>query len=298
MKVIAGSSNQKLASAISTELDIPELRVDLHFFPNGEKQVCINDEIQGENVVLVQSFSRPVDEHIMETLLMIDALERLGARHVNVVIPWLGYSLQDKAFRMGEPISAAVIARLISHAHTKRAFLLDIHNSSTPGFFSIPTHHLSATDMFVTYVKTTFKNHDVAVASPDFGGLKRANSFANLLDTELIKIDKHRDLKSREIVKMGLSGDVRGKTIILLDDVIVSGSTAMKAATLLKEAGAEAIYFMATHGIFTDDSIQQLAASDLDGVVVTDSIAHPELPPEITQLPTGPLFAAALRSWV
>ena len=150
------------------------MKTEITKFANGEKRIWIKENVSGSDVVLIQSLSYPVDENIIELLLLIDALERAGAKDVHLIIPWLGYSLQDKVFRPGEAIAAKVVANLISNSNVKRVYLLDVHNTSIPGFFSIPTSHLTAMDIFVTYVKNNFAGSDLIVASPDFGGLKRA----------------------------------------------------------------------------------------------------------------------------
>ncbi len=298
MKLLSGSSNQALGASIAKTLGIQELSVDLSKFANGEKRVWIKDTVQGENVIVVQSFSHPTDEHIIETLLIADALERFGARHVNLVIPWLGYSLQDKSFRAGEPIAAKVVANLISHAYVKRVFLLDLHNSSTPGFFSVPSHHLSAQNILADHARTVIGLENTVIASPDFGGLKRSHVFAGLLDIALVKLDKHRDLHSGEITEMGLSGDVTGKKVLLLDDIILSGGTAIEAARLLKEHGAKEVHFLATHGVFVNEGLKKIGASALDSVIISNSIAQATLPETIKQLDCAPVFAEALKGWL
>jgi ribose-phosphate pyrophosphokinase len=252
MKIIAGSSNPDVAHKIAKHLQLPLVNTEITYFANGEKRVWVKESLKGQNVVLIQSFSHPVDEHLMELLLLADACERAGARNINAVIPWLGYSLQDKVFRDGEPIAAKVVANLISGAHIKRAFLLDLHNSSTPGFFDIPTQHLSASDVFSKYIHQHFSAENMIVASPDFGGLKRARMFAEKLGAPLVNIDKHRDLHTGEVESKSVNGEVEGKDIIIFDDIINSGSTIVSASELLKAQGAKSVHFCATHGIFAN----------------------------------------------
>ncbi len=297
MKLISGSSNPALAHSIATHMQIEEIPVEISHFANGEKRVWIKEQVKGENLALVQSFSAPVDEHIMEFLLMADALERLGARHVNLIVPWMGYSLQDKVFREGEPIAAKVVANLVSSAYIKRAILLDLHNSSTPGFFSVPTQHLSALELFAQYCRTTYDLANSVVASPDFGGLKRARVFAEKLGVELVNIDKHRDLHTGQASAMGVTGSVQGKTVLIFDDVINTGSTVVTAAELLKKEGAQAVHFLATHGVFAHDGVQTVTASSVDSVVVTNSIAQPENTGKVKVIDCAPLFAEALSGW-
>ncbi len=296
MKIFSGSSNQLIAQQIAKQLGSELGEVEISSFANGEKRIWIKESVKGENVVIVQSFSHPADEYLIEFLLLADALERAGARHINVVIPWLGYSLQDKIFREGEPIAAKVIANLISNAHAKRVFLLDLHNSSTPAFFSIPTQHSSAMNLFADYFKSTFDMKNFIVASPDFGGLKRARGFAEKLGLHLINIDKNRDLKSGEITGMGVNGEVAGKSIVIFDDIINSGSTIISAAELLKKNGAQEVHFFATHGIFAK-GYDAVVNSKVDSVVVTNSIDQKIQHPKIKVLDASSIFAEALQTW-
>lgn len=298
MKVIAGSSNLKLAQEIAQCLGLEMVSTEITTFANGEKRVWVTDSIRGENLILVQSFSYPTDEHVMEFLLLVDALQRMGARHINAIIPWMGYSLQDKVFREGEPIAARVVADLVSNSYIKRAFLLDLHNSSTPGFFSIPTDHLSAMNLFVEYVKTNFKVEESVVASPDFGGLKRARTFAEKLNVDLVNIDKHRDLTTGKTTALGLhGGDVKGKNVFILDDVINSGSTVVTAGQFLKAEGAKSVHFMATHGLFADNGAKRINDSEIDSVVVTNSVDQPAASQKIKTISCASLFCEALSAW-
>ncbi len=287
-----------LAKGIADQLHVPFGKVDISYFANGEKRIWVTEPVKGENVVLVQSFSSPADEHIVEFLLLSDALERMGARHINAVIPWMGYSLQDKVFREGEPIAAKVVANMISSTYTKRVFLLDLHNSSTPGFFSVPTQHLSATDLFIEYVQKTFGLENIAVASPDFGGLKRARTFAEKLSVPLVNIDKSRNLHTGEAKALGLSGDVKGKTVLIFDDVINSGSTIVETAEIVKEHGAKSVHFLATHGIFANHGAQRVQDSLVDSVVVTNSIPQSGRFDKIKVIDASKVFAEALTTWV
>jgi ribose-phosphate pyrophosphokinase len=304
MKIVSGSANPELARSIAAQFNQPLVEVEISQFANGEKRVWIKGDVRGENIVLVQSLCHPTDQHIIELLLLTDALERMGARHINLVMPWMGYSLQDKVFREGEPIAAKVIADLISNSYIKRAFVLDLHNSSTPGFFSISTQHLSGMNLFVDYIKNTLDTSRVIVASPDFGGLKRARNFAKKLDVPLVNIDKHRDLDTGKVRSNDVTGDVSGKIVVVFDDVINSGGTVVSTAELLKERGAEAVYFCSTHGIFANNGAEQIQASVVDQVIVTNSIPKPpsgtapDTFSKIHYLDISQLFADALRPWL
>lgn len=297
MKLIAGSSNPQLAKALSHELNTPLVDVELTTFANGEKRVWIKEKIEGQDVVLLQSFSSPVDAHLIECLLIIDALERLGAKDVQVVIPWLGYSLQDKVFRDGEPIAAKMVANIISHSYVKRVYLVDLHNTSITGFFDVPTTHVTAMQPFAAVAKSSYNSKDIVVASPDFGGMKRARQFATLVDADLVNIDKTRNLKTGEVTAVGLHGDVTDKVVIVYDDIIVGGSTVAETADLLKREGAKAVHFYSTHGLFVGDALKKITDSTVDSVLVSNSVAHEKLPDNIKTLNIAPLLAQTLAEW-
>lgn len=308
MNIISGSSNPELAKLITQSLNqkVPELNsqlveIEISKFANDEKRVWIKDEdkVRGQKICLVQSFSKPVDENLVETLLIIDALERLGAKEVSLVIPWMGYSLQDKVFREGESIAAKVVADTISNSFVSRVFLLDLHNPSIPGFFSVPTYHLSAGNLFIDYLKSNDYLNNAVVVSPDFGGLKASRSFAKKLDLPLLNIDKSRDFKTGIVTAHSLrGGEIAGKNAIIFDDVIVSGGTAAQAAGLLKKEGALKVIFATTHGIFCNNGINIIAQSEIDHVVISNSITQTEKLNKIKQVDLSALFVNALIDWI
>ena len=305
MLIIAGSSNKSLAENIVKSLqgrgentELLACNIDKH--ANGEKKIKILDEdkVRGKKVCILQSFSDPVDENIIETLLIADALERIGARSASIIIPWMGYSLQDKVFTPGEPISAKVVANVISNSFIKRVFLLDLHNSSIPGFFSIPTDHFFADQLFIEYLKKNQLLNNSVVVSPDFGGIKRARTFAKKVNLPLLNIDKNRDLSTGEVTANAIhGGSVVGKNVLLFDDVIVSGGTVIETAKLLKENGAEKIIFYATHGIFCNNALEKIEKSDLDKVVVTNSIEQKTESKKLEILNLSEIFAQELLNW-
>ncbi len=298
MKLLAGSSNVQFATALGEKLGIPLVSTELSTFANGERKVRITEHLAGEDVVLVQSFSEPVNEHIMEFLLLVDATERLGARNVHVIIPWMGYSLQDKVFLPGEPVSAKVIANLVSTSFVRRVYLLDLHSNSIPAFFSTPTAHLSAMESFAQHVQERFDTTQIVVASPDFGGMKRARQFAQQLQVPLVNIVKHRDLKTGAVTAEEIHGSVAGKIVVLFDDVIMSGGTVKETSDLLKKNGAAETHFYSTHGVFTNDAKRLLAESSINSIVITNSLAHDNLPEKITTLDITPAFVAQLEDWL
>ncbi len=297
MLLLSGSSNQVLADKIAADLNLSKVAVDIAKFPNGEKKIQLSGDVHGQNIVIVQSLTGNVDEMIVEYLLLSDALERMGARHVNAIIPWLGYSLQDKVFSPGEPMSAKVIANLISNSYTKRVILLDLHNNSIPGFFSVPTQLLSAMPVFVDYIKQNLNKNPV-ICSPDFGGLKRARDLAIQLGYDLVNIDKTRDLKSGQVTHVEVHGDVKGKTVILFDDCIVAGGTVVETSRVLKEQGAAAVHFIVTHGLLVGDAKTKIQNSQVDSVVVTDSIIHVDLPSKFRVVSVSPILSAAIKQWI
>lgn len=298
MKLISGSSNRALANQVATSLGIPMLEVELTDFANGERRVYITEQVRGERIVILQSFSQPVNDHIMEFLLIADALERMGAKAALLVCPWMGYSMQDKVFREGEPIAAKVIANLVSHSFVERVYLMDLHNISIPGFFSIPTYHISAEKLFELYLTERFDLDRSVIVSPDFGGLKRARSFARRLELPLANIDKNRDLKTGDVTAVDLHGEVTDKQAFVFDDVILSGNTAVEAAKLLKEQGASSVHFIATHALLTSGSRDTLNHPTLDSIIVTNTIEHDDLPSNFTVLDAGDLFAEELKVWM
>lgn len=274
MRIFSGSSNLPLAKALATKLNSTVSEIDLSKFPNGEMRVWIKDDVRRENVVLVQSFSGPVDFHIIEFALIADALKRCGARKIIGVIPWLGYSLQDKAFRPGEPIAAKVIADFISR-EVKRHILVNLHSDSITGFFPVPATQVSALETFVRYAKDKGIENAVVV-SPDFGGIKRARVFAHKLNLPLININKERNRMTGEITVHGISTPVKGKTCLVIDDIISTGSTLLETARILRKEGAETIRFFATHALFANGSHKKFAESELDELVVTDTVLIPK----------------------
>lgn len=297
MRILSGSSNEPLAQKIAEKLKTTLVPVEISTFPNGEKRVWISDSVKGETIAIVQSFSGNVDSEIIEFLLLADALERGGARHVHAIIPWMGYSLQDKVFRAGEPIAAKVVANLVSTAFIKRVQLLDLHNTSIPGFFSIPTQHLSALELFVKYSQDTFDLQKAVVVSPDFGGLKRARVFADSLNLELANIDKTRHLETGIVTPQKISGEVEGKTCLVFDDVINTGSTVKQVAQFLKEHGASNVHFIVTHGLFAGPALSEISDDAIDSIVISNSILHQSPPEKINTIDVSILFSDALNTW-
>jgi ribose-phosphate pyrophosphokinase len=298
MKFVVGSSNQPLAMKIAKKLNSTLIDCEIGKFSNGEKRIWIKDEVNNDDVCLIQSLSQPVDEHIFETLLIVDALERAGAKSINLVIPWMGYSLQDKVFRPGEPIAAKVIADVLSSNRINKVCLLDLHNTSIPGFFSVPTQHLTALDFFIEYVKKNFDLKQSVVVSPDFGGIKKASIFSNKLNLELTNIEKKRDLKTGDVEVTGIKGEVKDKHVLIFDDVINTGKTLIQVADYLKTKKAKSVNFFATHGLFAGNAIEEINTSKVDGVVISNSINQLTKSKKIAQIDISDLFAKAIEKWI
>lgn len=298
MKLISGSSNKPLAVNLAIKLGIDMIDVKISKFSNGERKILINENLSGENVCLVQSFSDPVDENIIEFLLIVDALKRMGVRHINFVLPWMGYSLQDKVFNVGSPISAKVVADLISSSGVKRIFLLDLHNTSIPGFFSAPAHHDTTIEIFTNYARDNFDLSKSIIVSPDFGGLKRARVFADKLGLNLVNIDKHRDYETGKVTPLGIAGDVSGKICLIYDDVINTGGTVIEVSKYLKEKGASEVHFIVTHAIFAGKALQLMENENIDSLVISNSINHQTLPNKIKVLDCSTIFENNLRKWL
>lgn len=274
MILLSGQSNPQLAKEVASTLQVELGDVEFGQFPNGEQRVRVLTPVVDQNVVIFQSFHNPVDANLMQLLLLIDAADRAGARKISVVIPWMGYSLQDKVFQTGEPLSAKVVANLISNQRVNRVFLLDLHNTSIVGFFSVPTRMISAHDLFVEYAQEHFPG--AIIVSPDFGGLKRARAFADALNAPLATIDKTRDYTTGKVTMHSVGGaDFGGKICLLYDDIISTGGTVMAGAEFLKKAGATEVHMIATHGLFAGDALANLTNSAIDSVIVTNSIVSP-----------------------
>ncbi|HCC84564.1 MAG TPA: ribose-phosphate pyrophosphokinase [Candidatus Pacebacteria bacterium] len=298
MQLVAGSSHLKLGGSLAKALGASLAQVNLSQFSNGEKRVQIQTPLAGEIVVILQSLTTPVDDRLVETLLLADAAERSGAKALYLVMPWLGYSLQDKVFQSGEPIASKVIAAMLSTGRFQRIFLLDLHNASEAGFFSLPTEHLNFLPEFATYCQTTFDLDHSVVVSPDFGGLKRARELAVKLKTPLANCDKNRNMQSGIVTVMDLHGDVTGLDAIVFDDVIVTGGTASEIAKTLKDHGARSVHWLVTHGLFAGDARQQLADSQIDSIVISNSIEQTQLPAKTTVLDLTSILTRTLKPWL
>ena len=271
-QILSGNSNQDLAKRIAQAMGVQLSQVESTTFENGEARVVVKGQKSGGEAVLVQSLSMNVDTHIVEFCLLADAVVRTGSTSLVGVVPWLGYSKQDKVFLPGEALSAKVIAQILQTTKMQKLITFDLHNRAILGFFDIPVVELSAQSLFLDYFRPKITAQTVIVA-PDAGAIKMGAAYAELLQVPIIYADKRRDLETGKVEVVSLSGSVAGKHVIMIDDMIVTGSTLMETAKALREAGATRISFAATHHLWVPGVQEKLDASQVDEIVVTDTVA-------------------------
>jgi ribose-phosphate pyrophosphokinase len=294
LQVFAGNSHPTLAAAIMRELDASLGRAIVGTWRNGETRVKLDENVRGSDVFIIQSMCNPVDHHIMELLLMIDAVRRASAARITAVIPYYGYAKQEKKTSGREPISAKLVANLIVTAGVNRVLTMDLHAPAIEGFFDIPVDHLRAAPLLARRFKRDAYDSIVAV-SPDAGGVARAEEFRSRVGGSLAIISKqHPRPDATEVLEM--VGDVEGKVAVIVDDMISTGGTLVLAAELLKERGAAQVHAAATHGIFAGDALALIATSPISRLFITDTIPTPaQNPRDLLELVTvAPLFAEAI----
>jgi len=296
MLIFTGNANPELAKKICQHLKIKLGKALVGRFSDGEVRVKIEDNVRGRDVFVIQPTCPPVNENLMELLIMLDALRRASARRITAVIPYFGYARQDRKDQPRVPITAKLVANLLTVAGASRVLTLDLHAGQIQGFFDIPLDHLYAVNVFIEYFKKLKIKNDLVVVSPDVGGIKMARAYAKRFKASLAIVDKRRNSpESTEV--MHLLGEVKGKTAILVDDLIATGSSLVEAAKVLKERGAKKIYACVTHGVLSGDAVKKLENSFIDFLVITDSIP---LPPEkrskkIKVVSVAGLFAEAIK---
>jgi ribose-phosphate pyrophosphokinase len=297
MKLISCSSNQPLAEAIAAYLGIPLTEVNIKRFADQEIFLEILDNVRGEDVFVIQSTSFPANDHLMEMLIMIDALKRGSARRITAVMPYFGYARQDRKTGPRTPISAKLVANLITTARADRVLTLDLHAAQIQGFFDIPVDNLFASaPVFVPYVQKIKSAKPVMVVSPDVGGVVRARALAKRLDAGLAIIDKRREKAGISEV-MHVIGDIEGQECVLIDDMVDTAGTICNAAVALMEHGAASVRALATHGVFSGSAVDRIEKSPLSEMVVTDSILATEKTKackKIKYLPIAPLMGEAI----
>ncbi|MBY0611802.1 MAG: ribose-phosphate pyrophosphokinase [Beijerinckiaceae bacterium] len=275
IKLVAGNSNRPLAEAIAAYLSLPLAKCQVRRFADMEVFVEIQENVRGEDVFIIQSTSFPTNDHLMELLIITDALRRSSAKRITAVIPYFGYARQDRKPGPRTPISAKLVANLITQAGADRVMTLDLHAGQIQGFFDIPTDNLFAQPSMVADIKERMDLSNTVVVSPDVGGVVRARALAKRIDAQLAIVDKRRERPGESEV-MNVIGEVEGKSCILVDDIVDSGGTLCNAADALLEKGAREVYAYISHGVLSGGAVARITASKLKELVITDSIQPTE----------------------
>ena len=297
MRIFSGNSNKKLAEDICSKLGIALGKANVATFSDGETRVEINENVRGMDVFIIQSTCPPVNDHVMELLILIDAMKRASADRVTAVIPYYGYARQDRKVAPRAPISAKLVADLITAAGASRVLSVDLHAGQIQGFFNIPVDNLFATPILLKYMMSNFANN-LVIVSPDTGGVERARAFAKRLDATLAIIDKRREGPNESQV-MNIIGNVKGKRVIVLDDMIDTAGTMVQAAAALEAEGAVEVIACCTHAVLSGPAIDRIDDSNLKEIIVTDTIPLHErarqCKKKITVLPVASFLSEAVR---
>ena len=293
LKLLSGNAHPMLARAISGELEIPVGEMDVKRFMDGEYDVKIAESVRGNDVFLIQPTCQPVSENLIQLFIILDALHRASAARVTAVIPYYGYARKEKKSAPRDPISAKLMANIISLAGANRIIALDLHADAIQGFFDIPFDHLTAIQILSEHIR--HRHHkDIVVVSPDVGGTRRARAVAKILDAPFAIVDKRRPRDDVTEV-LNVIGDVDGMNAVVVDDLISTGSTLVGVAHALVENGARTVDVLATHGVFSDGAVARLAGAPINQIVVTDSIPISEQHEKLHVLSVAPLLAEGIR---
>ncbi|WP_125771300.1 ribose-phosphate diphosphokinase [Companilactobacillus furfuricola] len=296
LKIFALNSNKPLAEKIAKEVGIPLGKSSVTRFSDGEIQINIEESIRGSDVFLIQSTSAPVNDNLMELLIMVDALKRASAHFISVVIPYYGYARQDRKSRSREPITAKLVANMLQRAGVNRVLALDLHAAQIQGFFDIPVDHLMGAPLLADYFLSNHLEEDAVVVSPDHGGVTRARKLAEFLKSPIAIIDKRRP-RANVAEVMNIIGNVKGKRAIIIDDMIDTAGTITLASQALIDAGATEVYASCTHPILSGPAIERIEASPIKKLIVTDSINLPQekVIDRMVQVSVGPLIGDAIQ---
>ena len=298
MKLLAGNSNRTLAQAVSTHLDVPLTRAQVKRFPDNEIWVTIDENVRGEDVFVLQSTSYPTNDNLMELLICIDALKRASAKRITAVMPYFGYARQDRKTGGRTPISAKLVANLITRAGADRVLTMDLHSGQIQGFFDIPTDNLHAAPLMAADIKHNYeKANELLIVSPDVGGVVRALAVASRLNADLAIVDKRRSGPGKSEVA-NIIGDVVGRRLIMFDDIVDSAGTLCSAAQSLIDAGATEVSAYVTHGVLSGAACERVKNSVLKELVITDSIEQPDpivASEKIRTVSCAPLIGEAIR---
>jgi ribose-phosphate pyrophosphokinase len=294
--VFSGSAHPKLGESICHYLNMDIGKVYFGRFPDGEIDIKVNSDVRGADVFVVQSVCPPVNENLMELLILIDCLKRASAERITAVIPYYGYARKDRKDEGRVPITAKLVADLLTTAGTNRVLTLDLHADQIQGFFDIPVDHLLARAIFIPYLNN-MQIKKLSVVSPDIGSVKQASAYAKRLGAELAVTSKKRDFNTGQIVSMNVLGDVADKNVVIVDDMISTAGTIAEAARLVKAKGALDIYLCATHAVLCKDAVEQLRNCPAKEIIVSNSIPVPleKLLPNMTVLSLGPYLGEAIR---
>ncbi len=297
MKIIACNSNRPLAEAVAAKLSLPLTRASVRRFADMEIFVEIHENVRGEDVFVLQSTSYPANDNLMELLITLDALRRASARRITAVIPYFGYARQDRKSGSRTPISAKLVANLITEAGAQRVLTMDLHAGQIQGFFDIPVDNLYSAPLYARDIQENYAGRALMIVSPDVGGVVRARAIATRLNTDLAIIDKRRERAGHSEV-MNVIGDVSGRDCILVDDMVDSGGTLCNAAEALIKNGARSASVYVTHGVLSGGAVARITASPIEMMTITDSILATEAVREATnirQVTIAPLLAEAMR---
>ena len=297
MKVFSGNANPILAQEICDKLQIDLGKADVRKFSDGETFVEIGENVRGRDVFIVQPTSMPVNDHLMELILMADALRRASARRITAVIPYYGYSRQDRKVSPRVPISAKAVADMLMAVGVRRVLTMDLHAGQIQGFFNIPVDNLYAAPVLLDDISTKFAGRDVVMVSPDAGGVERTRAFAKRLDADLAIIDKRRE-RANESEAMNVIGDVTGKTAILLEDMVDTAGTLCAAAGMLIKGGAEEVHAYCSHAVLSGPAVDRLNDSEIKSLVVTNTVplrAEAEQSDRIEALSMAELLAKSIK---
>lgn len=269
MQVFTGNANRKLAAAICQHMNIELSKAEVRTFSDGEIFVEIGENVRGNDVFIIQPTCTPVNNHLMELMIMVDALRRASARRITAVLPYYGYARQDRKVAPRVPITAKVVAEMLMVVGVRRVLTMDLHAGQIQGFFNIPVDNLFAAPIILDYISNKFK--EVVMVSPDAGGVERTRAFAKRLNADLAIIDKRRE-RANVCAAMNVIGDVTGKTAILLDDMVDTAGTLCSAADILMQKGAREVYACCSHGVLSGPAIERIEASHIQQLVITDSV--------------------------
>ncbi|MEN8717776.1 MAG: ribose-phosphate pyrophosphokinase [Sulfurovum sp.] len=292
-KLFSGTANPEFAKKVADYLCIPVSQASLNKFSDGEISAQITESVRGQDVFIIQPTCAPTNDNIMELLIMVDALKRSSAKSISAVIPYYGYARQDRKAAPRVPITAKLVADLLEAAGIDRVVTIDLHAAQIQGFFNIPADNLFGSILFVDYIKSKGLKNPI-IASPDIGGVARARSYAEKLDYELVIVDKKRE-KANVSEVMNIIGDVKGKDVILVDDMVDTAGTLVKAAEVLKKKGATSVMACCTHGVLSGPAYDRIENGQLDELVISDTIPAKQESKKVTVLSAASMIAETIR---